>query len=206
MKRLLLLLVFFQAPFPIIVSKIGSPHSSSQAKAFANGRWFTGKDFKSATFYAVNGILTKQEPTGPIETVDLQGGYVVPAFADAHSHFPSSEQNFEMANRAFLQAGVFYVLNAGGDADKENPVRSKVGTKTTVDVVFAHSVFTCPDGHPKPYLEYLNEHGAEFGVPFAKSKLEDHYFRMIDSVGYWRRHGDAPSGVPRSTGPAGSLS
>jgi len=57
-----------------------------------------------------------------------------------------------------------------------------VGTKTTVDVVFAHSVFTCPDGHPKPYLEYLNEHGAEFGVPFAKSKLEDHYFRMIDSV------------------------
>jgi len=106
----------------------------------------------------------------------------VPAFGDAHNHFPSTEQNFEKANQAFLQAGAFYVLNAGGDADEENPLRLKLGSPATVDAIFAHSVFTCPDGHPKPYLEYLNEHGVEFGVPFAKSKLEDHYFRMIDSV------------------------
>src|SRR5215472_8440289 len=112
MKRLLLLLVFFQATFPIPVAEVRSPHSSSQEKAFVNGKWFTGKKFQSATFYAVNGILTKQKPTGPIETVELRGGYVVPAFGDAHSHFPSTEQNFETANRAFLQAGVFYVLNA----------------------------------------------------------------------------------------------
>src|SRR5215472_14568435 len=182
MKRLLLLLVFFQAWFPILVAKVESPYSSSQAKGFVNGKWFTGKDFQSTTFYAVNGILTNRKPTGPVEIVDLQGGFVVPAFGDAHSHFPSTEQNFETANRAFLQAGLFYVLNAGGDADKENPLRSKLGATTTVDVIFAHSVFTCPGGHPKPYLEYLKEHGAEFGVPFAKSKLEDHYFRMIDSV------------------------
>src|SRR5215472_14924522 len=175
---LLLLLVFF----PPIVPKIESRPSGDEAKALVNGKWFTGKDFKSTTFYAVHGVLTKQKPSGPVEIVDLQGGYVVPAFGDAHSHFPSSEQNFETANRAFLQAGTFYVLNAGGDADKENPLRSRLGTTTTVDVVFAHSVFTCPGGHPKPYLEYLNEHGTESGVPFAKTKLEDHYFRMIDSV------------------------
>ena len=182
MKRLLLLLAFLQASFLIIVAEVGSPHSSSQAKALVNGQWFTGKDFKSVTFYAVNGILTNRKPTGPVEIVDLQGGFVVPAFGDAHSHFPSTEQNFEKANRAFLQAGTFYVLNAGGDAEKENPLRSKLGMPDTMDVIFAHSVFTCPGGHPKPYLEYLNEHGTEFGVPFAKSKLEDHYFRMIDSV------------------------
>src|SRR5215470_3784303 len=182
MKRLLLLLVFLQASFSILVSEVGSPHSTSQAKAFVNAKWFTGREFQSTTFYAVNGILTKKKPTGPTETVDLQGGFVVPAFGEAHSHFPSTEQNFEKANRAFLQAGVFYVLNAGGDAEKETPLRSKLGTPATVDAIFAHSVFTCPGGHPKPYLEYLKEHGTEFGVPFAKSKLEDHYFRMIDSV------------------------
>src|SRR5215472_6836281 len=170
MKRLLLLLVFFQASFPVILSEVGRPHSSSHAKAFVNGRWFTAKEFQSTTFYAVNGILTNRKPTDSVEIVDLQGGFVVPAFGDAHSHFPSSEHNLETANRAFLQAGVFYVLNAGGDADKDNPLRSKLGTTTTVDVIFAHSVFTCPGGHPKPYLEYLNEHGTESGVPFAKSK------------------------------------
>jgi imidazolonepropionase-like amidohydrolase len=180
MKRVLLLpfLVFFLLATP----RIGSLPSGSGAKAFVNGQWFTGQDFESATFYVVDGILTKRKPPGPIETVDLQGGFVVPAFGDAHAHFPSAEQNFEVANRAFLQAGAFYVLNAGGNAEKENPLRSKLGTPATVDVIFAHSVFTCRGGHPQPYLEYLNEHGVEFGVPFAKTKLEDNYFRTVDSV------------------------
>lgn len=87
-----------------------------------------------------------------------------------------------MSNRAFLQAGVFYILNAGGNADFENPLRSRLGTPATVDAIFAHSLFTRRGGHPQPYLEYLNEHGVEFGVPFPKTKLEDHYFRTIDSV------------------------
>src|SRR5262249_26971333 len=107
MKHLLLLLVFFQASFPIRVAEVGSPHSSSHAKAFVNGKWFTGKEFQSTTFYAVNGILTNRKPTGPVEIVDLQRGFVVPAFGDAHSHFPGTEQNFEIASRAFLQAGAF---------------------------------------------------------------------------------------------------
>jgi imidazolonepropionase-like amidohydrolase len=180
MKRVLLLpfLVFFV----LVIARVGSSPSGSDAKAFVNGKWFTGQDFESATFYAVDGILTKRKPSGPVETVDLQAGFVVPAFGDAHVHFPSTEQNFEMANRAFLQAGVFYVLNAGGNADTENPLRSRLGTPATVDAIFAHSVFTCHGGHPQPHLEYLNEHGAEFGVPFARTKLEDHYFRTIDSV------------------------
>jgi imidazolonepropionase-like amidohydrolase len=180
MRRVLLLpfLVYFLLAIP----RIGSLPSGSGAKAFENGQWFTGQNFESATFYVVDGILTKRKPPGLIETVDLQGGFVVPAFGDAHAHFPSTEQNFEVANRAFLQAGAFYVLNAGGNAEKESPLRSKLGTPATVDVIFAHSVFTCRGGHPQPYLEYLNEHGVEFGVPFAKTKLEDNYFRTIDSV------------------------
>ena len=180
MRRVLLLL--FLVFSLLTVSRVGSPPSSSDAKAFVNGKWFAEQDFESATFYAVDGVLTKRKPPGPIETVDLQGGFVVPAFGDAHAHFPSTAQNFEMANRNFLQAGAFYVLNAGGNAETENPLRSKLGTPATIDVIFAHSVFTCLGGHPQPYLEYLSEHGVEFGVPFAKTKLEDHYFRTIDSV------------------------
>jgi imidazolonepropionase-like amidohydrolase len=180
MRRVLLLP--FLAFFLLAIPRIASLPSGSGAKAFVNSQWFTGQDFESATFYVVDGILTKRKPPGPIETVDLQGGFVVPAFGDAHAHFPSTEQNFEMANRNFLQAGAFYVLNAGGNAETENPLRSKLRTPATIEVIFAHSVFTCHGGHPQPYLEYLSEHGVELGVPFAKTKLEDHYFRTIDSV------------------------
>jgi len=181
MRRRILALLFL-ASSSLVIRPAGPSQPGSGAKAFVNGQWFTGKDFRRTTFYAVDGILTQQKPSTPIETVDLQAGFVVPAFADAHVHFPSTEQNFESSNRAFLEAGAFYVLNAGGNADTENPLRSKLGTPAAVDAIFAHSVFTCHGGHPQPYLEYLNEHGVEFGAPFAKTKLEDHYFRTIDSV------------------------
>ena len=125
MRRALVLLflaVFFLLSFPLGVSRIESSPSGSEAKALVNGKWFTGKDFQRAVFYAVDGILTRQKPTGPIETVDLRGGFVVPAFADAHNHFPSSRQDLSATNRAYLDAGVFYALNAG---DAASPARQQ---------------------------------------------------------------------------------
>ena len=72
MRRVLLspFLVFFV----LVIPRVGSSPSGSDAKAFVNGKWFTGQDFESVTFYAVDGILTKRKPSGPVETVDLQGG------------------------------------------------------------------------------------------------------------------------------------
>jgi hypothetical protein len=146
MRQVLLLLFLVSSPF--IVSRDGSSPSGSEAKAFVNGEWFDGKDFQSATFYTVNGLLTKRKPNGPLETVDLHGGFVVPAFADAHNHFPSSKQDLAAANRAYLDAGVFYVLNAGGNAEPANSIREQLGTPATIDVIFAHALFTCSGGHP----------------------------------------------------------
>jgi hypothetical protein len=71
MRRVLLLLFLVFAL--LTVSRVGSSPSSSDAKAFVNGTWFAEQDFESATFYAVDGVLTKRKPPGPIETVDLQG-------------------------------------------------------------------------------------------------------------------------------------
>jgi len=162
-----------------MVSQAQSPSATSEAKGFVNGRWFTGKDFESRTFYAVRGFLTARKPTGPVRMIDLQGGFVVPAFADAHTHSPSSRHDLADANRAFLDVGVFYILNAGGNAESANSIRDQLGTTGTVDAIFAHALFTCPGGHPKPYLEYLVDRG---DLPYSKEKLEGHFFNSVDSV------------------------
>ncbi len=179
MNRLLVLLVSTLVLSSSSVSQARFSSPSSEAKAFVNGRWFTGKDFESTTFYAVDGFLTMRKPTGRLQTIDLHGGFVVPAFADAHNHSPSSTHDFADANRAFLNAGVFYVLNAGGNAESANPIRDQVGARDTVDVIFANAVFTCPGGHPKPYLEYLVDRG---DLPYSKDKLEGHFFNSVDSA------------------------
>jgi len=177
-NRRLLLLVLVLVSSIAIVSQAQSSSSSSVAKAFINGRWFTGKDFESGTFYTVNGFLTARKPIGLVQTIDLNSGFVVPAFADAHIHSPSSRHDFIDANRAFLNAGVFYVLNAGGNAESANSIRDELGTPAAVDVIFAHALFTCPGGHPKPYLEYLVDRG---DLPYNKDKLEGRFFNSVDS-------------------------
>ena len=129
--------------------------AASTATAFVNGLWFTGKSFERSTFYAVDGALTKRKPSREIETIDLGGGFVAPPFADAHNHFPDSEQTFEWANRSFLEHGVFYVLNANDIAERSNPIRPRLGKADTVDVIFAHGGFTSPTGHPRALYERL---------------------------------------------------
>ena len=179
MKRLLPLIAFALALPGIKGSQLRPSSRGSEANAFVDGRWFTGKDFESGTFYAVKGFLTSRKPMGPVRTIDLQGGFVVPAFADAHNHAPSSKYDFADANRAFLDAGVFYVLNAGGNAESANSIRDQLGTPATVDAIFAHALFTCSGGHPKPYLEYLVDRG---DLPYGKDKLEGRFYNSVDSV------------------------
>lgn len=158
----------------------GKPQSEpeTQIKAFVNGRWFDGNGFEPKTFYAVNGLLTLRKPAGQTLTIDLHGGFVVPPFADGHNHSPSSKHDVKAATEAFLNAGVFYVLNAGGNAESGNPIRTQLGTPSSIDVIFAHALFTCPSGHPKPYLEYLVDRG---DLPYSKDKLEGRFFNSVDS-------------------------
>jgi hypothetical protein len=105
MSRVLLLL--FLVSSALIVFRDGSSPSGPGARVYVNGEWCNGRDFQSTTFYTVDGILTKRKPNGPVETVDLQGGFVVPAFADVHNHFPSSMQDLATANRAYWTPGSF---------------------------------------------------------------------------------------------------
>ena len=154
-------------------------HPDPGSKAFVNGKWFTGTDFQNKTFYSVNGILTAREPSSSVETVDLQGGFVVPPFGDAHNHFPSRQEDLADGNRAHLNAGVFYALNPGGDAEIANPIRSKLGASATIDAIFSHGVFTCSGGHPKTLLEHFADRGEPF---FDKAELEGRYFYSVDSV------------------------
>jgi len=146
--------------------------------AFVNGQWFNGTGFQRGTFYAVDGILRASKPADFVETVDLHDGLVVAAFGDAHNHSPSSNEDLTTANRAFLDAGVFYVLNAGGNAEPANAIRPHLGTPATIDMIFAHGLFTSPGGHPGPYLENLVDRGI---LPFDKAYLEGHFFYGVDT-------------------------
>ncbi|WP_447599682.1 amidohydrolase family protein [Nitrospira sp. Nam80] len=102
------------AVFALTNSPVPAPASGPSAPqnyAFTNGRWFDGSGFQEATWYSVQGRLTRTPPIGPVEVVDLAGAFVVPPFGEAHNHNIEGEWNLKAVVARYVRDGVFYVKN-----------------------------------------------------------------------------------------------
>ena len=121
--------------------------------AFLNGRWFDGKGFEAATWYSVEGRLTRKPPQGPVEVVDLSGLFVVPPFGEAHNHNVEGPWDIEEVVQRYLKDGVFYVKIPGNIAEFTNPIRERINRPTSIDVIFSNGGLTATGGHPAPLYE-----------------------------------------------------
>src|SRR6266700_3519682 len=93
--------------------RISSPplvSSVDKVYEFKNGSWFDGHGFQRRTFYAVDGVLTEKRPSAIGKVVDLDGGWVLPPFGDAHCHHFDSPRNVAQQTQMYLREGIFYAL------------------------------------------------------------------------------------------------
>ena len=124
-----------------------SPAESSRSPAchFVNGRWFDGKEFVAASFFAVNGFLTQHEPpTGTSCVVDLEQRYVIPPFGEAHIHALNDPETIEEQLGTYLRKGVFYVLVQDALFEIAPAIRELADRVETPDVVYAEGVLLAP--------------------------------------------------------------
>ncbi|MCC6966043.1 MAG: amidohydrolase family protein [Nitrospira sp.] len=121
--------------------------------AFVNGRWFDGEGFQPATWYSTEGRLTRKLPSGPIQTVDLAGLYIVPPFGEAHNHNVEGRWNMQAVVQRYLQDGVFYVKNPNDVRDFALQIRQSLNVPTSIDATFAHAGLTGRGGHPVALYE-----------------------------------------------------
>lgn len=134
------------------------PSAESQAVknyAFLHGQWFDGKGFQQATWYSVQGRLTRTAPAGAVETMDLAGAFVVPPFGEAHNHNVEGEWNVQAVSDRYLKDGVFYVKNPNDIRDFAVTLRNRVNRPHTIDAVFAHAGMTGTGGHPVALYENI---------------------------------------------------
>ncbi|MDR4496027.1 MAG: amidohydrolase family protein [Nitrospirales bacterium] len=120
----------------------------SPTYAFINGQWFDGHTFAPNTFYSVNGTLTSTQPQHIDHTIDLQNGYVVPPFGEAHTHNVEGEWNIDQVIHHYVRDGIFYVKNPNDIPEFVEHIRHKINKPDSIDVVFAHAGLTSPNGHP----------------------------------------------------------
>lgn len=134
--------------FVFSLSGLSFAQAAPKVYHFTNGNWFDGKIFKKRDFYSVDGILTGKKPVRIDETINLKNQFVIPPFADAHTHNLDRTFNTEKLINEYLSEGVFYVqvlTNYASGAKQTKPLLNK---PTSLDVIFANGGLTSTLGHP----------------------------------------------------------
>jgi hypothetical protein len=150
--------------------------------ALINGRWFNGQSFDSRTLYSVDGRFISRKPAHVDRTIDLAGTWIVPPFADAHSHTIGKgvEEADTKAIHQHLTDGVFYLkIQANLPLTAEMRRRLPINRRDSVDVLFAGAPLTATGGHPTSLHESQLKRGMFPG--YRNETLQDHTYFVIDS-------------------------
>lgn len=154
------------------------PAASQEDVAYVNGRWFDGSRFSQRTMLVHDGVFrtVASVPAGA-RVVDLEQGYVVPPYCEAHNHNLAVGRP-EQRNTKYLSAGVFYVQILNDSPDLAAAEQDYWARPDTIDVAFAHGGLTGRGGHPVELLEGIKKGG---GYP-PGTILADRAYYEVSSV------------------------
>jgi hypothetical protein len=154
--------------------------SGLAGEAYINGLWFDGTNFRTMTFYVVNGTLTTRRPPRISKTVDLKGGFVIPPLADAHQHILNARETFAAEVTRFLKAGVYYVMVQDAMGEPPAEIVGQVGKPTSVDVAYAWAPLIGSGHGLLDFFKSLSGQG-RFGGPKTLGELDTRAFLLLDT-------------------------
>lgn len=147
--------------------------------ALLNGQWFDGKGFERRQVYSVDGRFTFNRPARIDQTLDLHGAWVVPPFADAHSHslgqgIPGADAKFA---RGYLDAGVFYVQSQGNlPLSAAEKAAMRLNTPAGLDIAFSNGSLTSRDSGLHAFLA---------GVVLPQGAFRGYTLAALNNVRYF---------------------
>jgi hypothetical protein len=153
-----------------LLAGMSAPQEAAAAEhgvEYRGGSWFDGSKFVPRTMYVADGVFRAIAPVRIDSVVDLEGGYVVPPFGDAHQHLVDA--NVAPTIEAFLRDGIFYVKDQGSAPVVRRVIEPSLNRPSSIDYVGANQGWTSPDGHPVEVIE----RGVALGLVEA-DYLRDH--------------------------------
>jgi hypothetical protein len=132
----------------LICFTLAPPAASQTRVAFVNGRWFNGRTFDAQTVYVENGVFRSSRPATVDTTIDLQNGYVVPPFGEAHNHNIEGSSRIAGVLASYINDGIFYVLNPNSLPRSRTSLSGQINVPTSIDVIFSNGGLNVTRGHP----------------------------------------------------------
>ncbi len=155
----------------------------SKTYEFTNGNWFDGKTFNRRVFYSANGFLMSRKPSKIDESIDLQNGYVIPPFAEAHSHKLDIKSEIDEQKRKFIEEGAMYVMALTNGANNAVANRRLFNKPGTLDVLYANGGITRTGQHPAFAYERNASGIAEWWLPENTKIIQS--ARKEENNSYW---------------------
>ena len=144
MRPLYFLLGFF-------VAALCAATARADNLAIRGGQVFDGEKFVARDLFVRDGVFVEERPEKIDRTIDATGLFLLPPFAEAHTHSFFGGPQSKGANAALLRTGVFYALCANNPSEVSSEWRGLSDEDlggSRVDVLFANGGITSPGGHP----------------------------------------------------------
>lgn len=115
---------------------------------FDNGRWYDGTSFSPGSMYSVEGALRSEWAGTVDEVIDLEGLYIVPPLADAHTHAFADGSDGSKQAASFLRDGIFFAKNPNNLPALRARAAETVNRPGSVSVIYSNGGLTSTGGHP----------------------------------------------------------
>lgn len=172
-----------------VVFLISGYLSQCQTYAFKNGYWYIDKKFVSKTVYTTNGVFSFRKPPQTDSIIDLQQGYCIPPFGDAHTHNLDGPWNLAPMIKQYLQEGVFYVQVAGNHGKGAQAARPVLAKLNVLEASYANGLLTATYGHgfypyePLAMGIYSPRDQIKYADSIKKSRrVENDAYYFLDSI------------------------
>ncbi|NUO82959.1 amidohydrolase family protein [candidate division KSB1 bacterium] len=161
-----------------IASSLVGAAQHGRVYRFENGQWFNGKNFAPRTFYSVAGVLRAAYGGEVDRTIDLQGWFILPPFAEAHTHHFIDSATVREQIAGYFERGIFYAKNPNNIPQLTAQIRTQLNRSNSIEVVFANGGLTARGGHPVQIFAALAQGGQLAGL--TQADLPDQAYFIID--------------------------
>jgi imidazolonepropionase-like amidohydrolase len=182
MKRLIPFAAF------LICSCAGTDHLAPREEriAYVGAMVWDGEKFRPRDLVVAGDRIVDAPARSASRRVEINGGYLVPPFCEAHNHNLGTAAGNEATIARYLREGIFHVGIMSNLPAFTDPIRHTFNTPASVDVIFPNGVLTSSGGHPIQLYEMFLKRGAYPG--FTPETLSGHAYFVIDSEADLARH------------------
>lgn len=158
--------------------------SYGQTMQLNNINYFSnGKFEKSNTVYISKGKFTFKKPSKIDTIINLQNKFVLPPFAEGHTHKIDNQSELEKDVKTFLNQGVFYALVLNNFSSNVLQNKAKLNSKNTLEVVYANGGITASGQHPSFVYERILSGIKDWWMPENSEKIKNS--RKGENDAYW---------------------